>query len=167
MLIFTCLLDQSIRQRRDAERPHPALRLRNIHPAHRLRDVRPRQQLGLDRRPVLLQMSLELGYPDAINTGHTLVADHPLVRKPQVAALTHGFHQPACPLQLRFRPLNVRRFHLDTQPSPLRIPSGLRCLRPIWPMGFCLHRLHRETFAYSRSSMFGPSPHPSSYYGLG
>ncbi len=29
------LLDQSIRQRRDAERPHPALRLRYVHSAHR------------------------------------------------------------------------------------------------------------------------------------
>ena len=124
------LLDQAIRQRWNTECPLPALRLGNVHPAYRLREVHPRQQLGLDRGPVLLQVILERGDPDATDTGRTLVADHTLVREHQVAALTHALHQPATLLQLRFRPRNVHRFRLDTPYSPLRVPPGYCRLRP-------------------------------------
>ncbi len=108
-------------------------------------------------------MVFEFGNTDAIDAGSTFVLDHPLVRKLQVTAFAHGTHQPA---RLRFRPPVARRLRLGTQGDLLRIPSGFLRLRPVLPTGFCLLRLHRETTAYSRSLMFGPSAYPSTYYGL-
>lgn len=116
------LLDQPIRQRRNADCPHPALRLGDIHPAHCLRNVRPRQQFGLDRRPVLPEMILELGHANAIDTGRPFVPHHPLVRKHQVAASAHGVHQPAFLRLLRFRPRQGRRLSLGTRHGSRSVP---------------------------------------------
>ena len=87
---------------------------------------------------MLLQVILELGDTDAIDASSAFVLYHPLIRKFQVAAFAHGFHQPACLLRRRFRPQMVRRFRLGTHGSALRIPSGLFHLRPVLPTGFCL-----------------------------
>ena len=158
-----CLLDQPIRQRRNTECPHPALRLGDVHPTNCLRDVRPRQQLGLDRWPVLLKVGFERQPVDPIDPGCALVPYHSLIRRPKVAAFAHGFHQS---FRFRFRPRTSRRIHLDTQRSPLRIPSGPCYLRSVLPTDFCPDRCHRGLIAYSRSSTFGPSAHPGAYYGL-
>ena len=106
------LLDHPIRERRDAPCPHPALRLRDIHRAHRLGDVFPSQYLGLDRRPVLLQVIFELGHGDAIHSCRAFVLHHPLIRKLTVVAFAHGLHQPAW---LRFGPPAGRHASLSTK----------------------------------------------------
>lgn len=141
--------------------------LGDIHPAYRLGHVRPGQQLALDRGPVPLQVLLELGHTDAIDTGRALVAQHPLIRRHQIAALHHGFHQAAVPHLLRFRPQMARQFGLDTHDGTDRILSRLLRVRPATGAGLCLHRLHRDTTAYSRSLTFGPSVRGGTYYGLG
>ena len=51
------LLDETVEHRRDAERATAAGRLRYLDPPHRLRLVGAVEQLGADRRPLLLQMS--------------------------------------------------------------------------------------------------------------
>ena len=135
------VLNPSIRKRWNAKCAYPALRLQSIDPAHRLGHVAPSQQFGLDRRPVLLEVVFELGDADAIDSGSAFVLDYPLIRKHQVAAFAHGLHQPAFPLQLRFRPRAGRLVSLGAAQSPLGVPrrfffTGIRL-----PRIFCLHRL--------------------------
>ena len=82
-------------------------------------------------------MVFELRYRDAIDARSPFVLDHPLIRKPQVAAFHYGLHQPAC---LRFRPPAVRRVGLGTHAGFGRIPSRLTHVSHIPSMRFCLHR---------------------------
>ena len=134
------LLDEAIHHRRNAERSHPALRLGDVYPAYRLRSIRPGQQAALDRGPVLLQVAFELGHGERIHARRTLVRHHPLIRKPQVAAIHYGFHQ-ARYSSFRFRPRAGRQFRLGASSSRPRIPSGICCTRLITRISFCLHRL--------------------------
>lgn len=90
----------------------------------------------------MLQMVLELGHRDLIHARGTLVLDHPLIRKLQVAAFHYGFHQPA---RLRFRPPAGRRVRLGTHASSGRIPSSLAHVSLISSMRFRLHRPSRVT----------------------
>jgi hypothetical protein len=151
------LLDQSIRQRRDAERPYPALRLGDVHPAYRLRDVLPVSSAGLDRWPVSLQMILELGNPMP-STPAAPCCRPPAHTRAQVAAFHHGFHQPCL---LRFRPQSVAdsASALDTATAGFR-PVLLRAEPRLIPTHFCLHRLHRDHQRLLASFMFGPSVKP-------
>ena len=92
-----------------------ALRLRNIHPAYCRRHVLPRQQLGLDRRLVLLQVIFERG--DADNTRHPC-------RSPQV--LRTYLHAYACRIYaVAFRAsFGLYRYwpaHPATSPHPLPV----------------------------------------------
>jgi hypothetical protein len=89
---------------------------------------------------VLLEVVFELIDADAIDTGRAFVLDHPLIGEHQVAAFYHAVHQPAFPLQLRFRPQAGRRRSLGTQPGSCSVlrrifRSGIRFARI-----FCLHR---------------------------
>lgn len=86
------LLDQSIRQRRDAKCPDPALRLGDVHPAYWLGHEIPDQQARFDLRPVLLQVGFEFGNANTIDSGTAFVLDHPLIREHQVASLDDSFH---------------------------------------------------------------------------
>jgi len=105
------LLDQTIHQRRDAERPHPTRRLGDIHSAYRTRQIPAFQQRLPHTRPVHLQPVLELRHGDAIDARRTLVPNHPLVRQPHVGLLDHALHPRAV---LRFRSPVCRRIDLDT-----------------------------------------------------
>jgi hypothetical protein len=81
-------------------------------------------------------MAFELGHREAIGPRSTLVLDHPLIRKHQVAAFHYGFHSPA---RLRFRPHAGRRVGLGTHASVGRIPSSLAPVSLISSMRFCRH----------------------------
>ncbi len=115
---------------------------------------------------MLLEVVFELSNLNAIDSGSAFVLDHPLIGELQVAAFAHRPHQPACLLQLRFRPQMVRRFCLGAHRRPLQILSGLFRLHPTLSVGFCLLWLHRDTTAYSRSLLFGPLARTGASYGL-
>ena len=84
------LLDQPIHHRRNAQRAHPALRLRDVHAAHRPRLIPPRQQLARIRSAsVVSDESLSSATVEPIHARRTLVLNHPLIRELQVAAFHH------------------------------------------------------------------------------
>ena len=155
------LLDHAIRQRRDAQCPRSALRLGDIHPAPGVRHVLPRQQFGLDRRPVLLEVVVELGDTDAIDAGSTFVLDHPLIGEFQVVAFAHGVQQPACPLPLRFGPRPGRHVSLGAAQSPLGVLPRFLLAGIRLPRIFCLHRLS----VWSRRLLAAFNVRPFSSYG--
>jgi len=88
---------------------------------------------------VLLQVVFEPGHGKAIHPGRALVLNHPLIRKPQVAAFHYGFHQPAS--RPRFRPRTGRQVRLGTRHSLGQIPSSLARASLTFPMSFRLHEL--------------------------
>src|SRR5262249_24083446 len=90
------LLDEAVEHRRDAERPHAARCLRYLYPPHRLRFVGALQQLGPDRRPVLLQVGRQIVDAQAVDACRTFVALHLRQRLLQVLTLDNCFHRRPC-----------------------------------------------------------------------
>lgn len=90
---------------------------------------------------MLLEVILELGDADAIDSGRAFVLDHSIVSKPQVATLTHSVHQPAFLLPLRFGPQTGRHASLGAAQSPLGVLPRFLFAGIRLPRIFCLHRL--------------------------
>ena len=88
------LLDQPVQYRGNAQCPHPARGLGNIHRAHRRWQVLTCQQGCPHDGPVHLQPVLERSYRQAIDPRCATVANYLLIRRPQIATLNHGLHQP-------------------------------------------------------------------------
>ena len=81
---------------------------------------------------MLLEVVFKLGNADAIDSGSAFVLDHPLIGKLQVAAFAHGVHQPACLLQLRFRPQTGRHVSLGARQGHTGVPRRyLLCRCPL------------------------------------
>lgn len=86
-------MDETVQHRRDAQLPHPAVRLGDFHPLHRLRPVGPAQQLVPDGGPVLPEMSRQLPDAHPVDAGCPPVGPHSSQRLPQVLSLTNLLHQ--------------------------------------------------------------------------
>jgi hypothetical protein len=79
-----CLLDQPIRDRRDAKLALAAVRFRDHYPSYRTRPVRPPQQVLADRRPRRNEVASSLFNVQTIHTGRAFVAFDSFPRLPQV-----------------------------------------------------------------------------------
>ena len=79
-----CLLDQSVRYRRDAQLALPTSRLRNHDPSYRTGPVCPLQQCFADSRPFGLELPGCLVDVQTIHTGRSPI----------------GLHPPPCPLHV-------------------------------------------------------------------
>src|SRR5262245_61811877 len=94
--LHSCLLDEAVEHRRDAEWPHAARCLRYLHPSHRLRLVGALKQLSPDRGPMLLQVGRQIVDTHAVDACRALVALHLRQRFLQVPTLDHCFHRRPC-----------------------------------------------------------------------
>lgn len=106
--------------------------------------------------PVPLQPVLQRAHRQAIDPRCAAVANHLPVRRPQVVALHHGFHQP---WPLRFRLPSRRRARLGTTQPTRRILSRLLVTGPGRP-GLCFvdaHRVSAVLIAVSHVRPFGPT----------
>ena len=79
-----CLLDQSIRHRRDAQLALASVRFPDRYPSYRAGPLRPCQQTFANRRPFGLQQSGRLVNVQSVHPCRSLVGTHPLERLPQV-----------------------------------------------------------------------------------
>ena len=78
------LLNQSIDNRRDAQRPRTAVRLGYFYLPHRRRFVGAVEQFLPDGFPAGLQQGFQFGDGYPVYAWSTLVANHPLVSPPHV-----------------------------------------------------------------------------------
>ena len=155
------LLDESIHHRRDAQRPHPAARLRDLCPLHRLWPIRPVQQFLLQARPCLLEVRRQLLRGHPIHTGAAFVRPHPLECPPQVRGVDHLLHEG-----LRQGSRSVRR-RSGWRPFAGLRPGFTRLLPVKGQLPGLLPHSRSSLTVVPCAWMFGPSPSLPGYYGLG
>jgi site-specific DNA recombinase len=88
-----CLLKKAVHHGRDAELPHPTVRLRDSHPLHRLWLVLPRKQRCSQRRPRRLQVVRQRVNGHPAHARASLVRAYPSQRLAQVVRAHHRLHE--------------------------------------------------------------------------
>ncbi|MNF81553.1 hypothetical protein D3C84_638300 [compost metagenome] len=146
------LLDQAIHDAGNAQLSCPALGFGDVNGAYTLRVIFAGQQSVLENRPILFHVVCQLVDRHAIGTRCALVADHALIRTPEVGRCKHPRHQR---VRLRVRPRHRRRRCLRPVSRHPRIPSGT------WGNSFLLENIlrfsiRRDSDAYWRHNLFGP-----------
>ncbi len=114
------LLDQAIHDTGNAQLPCSTFGFWDFNGAHTLRVIHAGQQPSLESRPILFRVVRQLIDRHAIGTRCALVADHTLIRTPEVGRCKHPLHQR---VRLRVRPRHRRRRCLRTASRKPWIPS--------------------------------------------
>jgi hypothetical protein len=153
------LLDQPIRDRRDAKLALAAVRFRDRYPSYRTRPVRPPQQVFAYRRPRSDEVTCGLVNIQTIHARRPFVGFDSLPRLPQVLSRQYCLKQSRpCALGV---PPRAGRFVAG------RIAPGftVRYACPLHLRRLLTHCVqHRHGLEHFSS--FGPSPPTGSYYGL-